>query len=536
MYQYVESVEEKGSPGASADPGRGAGIGLRHVWGAIAARKAVVGAAIIVGLAGAAAFGALVPARYTASMQVLIDPNDLRVVERVLRTPSQMGDAHIAQVESQVRVLTSDNVLRRVVEREKLAQDPEFVGDPEDGAGFAKMLAGLFGSGSKTARTDPVLTALRALRKRVSSKRAERTYVVDIAVWSRDPDKSVHIADALAEAFVDEQAIARGDAARRVATSLAGRVKELKDAVETAEQKVEDYKRTHGIVATSGQLLDERQVGELNTQLVLARTRVAEIKARYDQIRALQRSKADPGAIAEAVQSPTITALRSQLADVLRREGELMTTLGPKHPGVAEIQSQARNIRRLVTEETGRIAASARNDLERAEANAAALAQNLDSFKRGLETTNEASVRLRELQRDVQATRSVYEAFLVRSREVTEQEQLDTANIRVISPAEPPERRSWPPRLIYLLAAGLVAGLGLGVLLAVGLLWLDRSRPTLSEEQTVSNRQTLSNQEEPAIPARNGSRPADVLASGRKPAPRPVASRELVTGQPGART
>ena len=40
---------------------------------------------------------------------------------------------------------------------------------------------------------------------------------------------------------------------------------------------------------------------------------------------------------------------------------------------------------------------------------------------------------LRELERDVVASRAVYESFLVRARETGEQERLDTKNIRVIS-------------------------------------------------------------------------------------------------------
>src|SRR5262249_20624540 len=148
--------------------------------------------------------------------------------------------------------------------------------------------------------------------------------------------------------------------------------------------------------------------------LVLARTRVAETKARYDKINELQRSKADHSAIVEATGSATITALRTQLAEILRREGEINATLGKRHPAVIEIESQARRIQRLIDEEVVRIRDAARNDWERAVANEATLSAALDKLKVSLEITNEASVRLRELERDVAANRSVYEAFLVR--------------------------------------------------------------------------------------------------------------------------
>ena len=66
---------------------------------------------------------------------------------------------------------------------------------------------------------------------------------------------------------------------------------------------------------------------------------------------------------------------------------------------------------------------------------------------------------------------ALYETFLSRSQEITQRQQIDTSNIRVISRAVPPKSRSWPPRTMILLAAGAFAGLvlGVGAALALGL-------------------------------------------------------------------
>jgi len=71
-------------------------------------------------------------------------------------------------------------------------------------------------------------------------------------------------------------------------------------------------------------------------------------------------------------------------------------------------------------------------------------------------------VTLRELERDVQANRTVYEAFLVRARETGEQERVDTKNIRVISRADLPLQRSFPPSNLLLAMAALLFGLASG--------------------------------------------------------------------------
>ena len=276
-------------------------------------------------------------------------------------------------------------------------------------------------------------------------KRAERTYVVDVSVTSQDPAKAARLANAVAQAYLAEQTDVRSDAARQISQSLSARLNELKDRVREAEDRVETFKARNNILGASGQLVSEQQLSELNNQLGVAHARTAAAKARLDQVERLQLSKDEIGAFPEAVQSQTIAALRSQYAEVMRREAEQMTSLGQRHPAVIEIQAEAARLRKMIEDEIHRIALSARSEYESARANEAALAANLETLKHSAVTTNEAMVTLRELERDVQASRAVYELFLVRARETGEQERLDTKNIRVISRAELPQGRSFPP-------------------------------------------------------------------------------------------
>jgi polysaccharide biosynthesis transport protein len=399
------------------------------------------------------------PHRYTATTQILIDPTDLHAVGNDLNPANQMSDAAVMQVESQVRVLTSDSVLRRVVKAQALDHDTEFAGRPSP----LRSLLRSIGLGQATTTTDGTLAALTALRRALVVKRAERTYVVDASVTSRDPEKAARLANAVAQAYLAEQTEVRSDAARQISQSLSARLNELKDRVREAEERAEAFKARNNIVGASGQLVNEQQLSELNNQLGAARARSAEAKARLDQVERLQQSKADIGAFPEAVQSPTITALRSQYAEIVRREAEQMTSLGARHPAVIEIQAQADRLRRMIEEEVNRTALSARSEYESAHANEDMLARSLEALKHNAIVTNEAMVTLRELERDVQASRAVYEAFLVRARETGEQERLDTKNIRVISRADLPLNRSFPPSNLMLALAALVLGVGSGI-------------------------------------------------------------------------
>jgi uncharacterized protein involved in exopolysaccharide biosynthesis len=230
---------------------------------------------------------------------------------------------------------------------------------------------------------------------------------------------------------------------------------------------VEEFKARNNIVGASGQLVNEQQLSELNNQLSLARARTAEAKSRFEQLAALQRSSTDIGAFTEALGSQTMTALRAQYAEVMRREAELTTTLGPRHPAVMEVHAQAQRLRRVIAEEINRIFEATRSDYERARASEEGLARGLETLKRNTLAINEARVALRELERDVQANRTVYESFLMRSRETGEQERLDTKNVRIISRAEMSLRRSSPPSFALIGFAALVLGASAGMGLAL---------------------------------------------------------------------
>jgi hypothetical protein len=181
----------------------------------------------------------------------------------------------------------------------------------------------------------------------------------------------------------------------------------------------------------------------------------------------------DAGAIAEAVQSQTVAALRAQQAEVLRRKAELTARLGERHPSIADINAQAHDLQQQVDREVGRLAQAARGDYERAQATRQALLTRLNGLKQEAVTTNQALVRLRELEREVEASRAVYQSFLTRSRETSEQERVNTTNVRVLSEANVPNKRAFPPRTLIVLALALAFGAAAGAGLGFARDWTD---------------------------------------------------------------
>ena len=434
-------------------------IDFSKIWSALWRGRTTILITTAAALALAVAFVVLAPHEYTAVTQILIDPTDLRAVGAEAQ-PTQMNDAALMQIESQVNVLTSDAVLRRVVVSEGLERDPEFVHGPS----FINVLLG-----KDAVPGGRALAALNELKRRVKVKRDERTFVVEVDVTSRDPAKAVRIANAIAQAYLAEQTQVRADAARQVSQSLSARLATLKDSVRDADEKVEAFKTRNNLLAANGQLVTDQQLTDMNNQLSAAHARTADAKARLEQVEQVQRSKDENGAFPAALQSPTITALRGQYAEVMRREAEQTASLGALHPAVIDIQAQAQRLRHMIDAEIDRAAVAARTEYESAKSSEQMLADNFTALKRTAVDNGEAMVGLRELERDAQASRDIYQAFLVRARETGAQEQVDTKNIRVLSKADLPQKRSSPPPSILVALAALMLGAAAGT--GIVLIW-----------------------------------------------------------------
>ncbi len=461
---WIDPGERLRSP--RPQPDTSAEIG--DLWRILRARRAwIIGTAAIL-TAIAVAYAMLAPPLYTATAQILIDPRDKQIVSNDVNPVAMAPDGGVIQVESQARVIESDSVLTRAVIAAGLLNDPEF-GAPGNGvlARIQRAFDGADRTGDTADATKAEGRAVRALRRKLAVKRADKVFVVDVVVTASDPDKAARIVNAIATAYLQDQSDARAEAATRASAELGSRLEDLRRQVNQAENKVERFKAEKGLISASGRLISEQQLAESNNRIVGARARTAEARTRLQQIKDARGTAFGADATPEAIQSPVIERLRAQYAELVSKEADLRTQLGDRHPNIEAVRTQLQGVRRLIEAELNRLSKSAETDFQRAEANEKALAAGLETLKRGSVVSGEASVRLRELEREVDSSRAVYANFLNRSREIKEQIGIDTTNARVIGWARPPQDRSWPLR-VPLIIGGLISGLGLGAGLAFG--------------------------------------------------------------------
>ncbi len=452
-------IVEPGYPGGRASEASLA-EDLRVLARAFSSRwRLIAGIASLFILAGFV-FVWLTPKTYTSTVSIFIDPRerglvDLGVAPTGMGSSSQGADG--ALVDSQMTILTSRSVLGKLVERERLDADPTFVSDVTGPlAELRRAVATLLYAGDRSRVDDvsPFDKALVGLQKAVEVKRVDNTYVLDVSVTTGSPTGSATLANALSDIYLSDGQSVVDDSARESAASLEARLVELGRITEEAQQAVEIYRRENGLLDTAGVPLAERQVGELNSQLLGASVAAEAAKAALDALR-------ESGAGASA--SELASQLRMEIGQARAEESTLTDTYGPRHPRLIRAQEHRRALEKALDAELARVLAKAQADYRAAAAQQAALEGMLARAQEKLAHSNAASVKLRELEQAAKQNRELFDSFSTKAKQAREQISLPATTARVISPARPATRPTAPRAKLILAASaflGCVVGFG----------------------------------------------------------------------------
>jgi capsular exopolysaccharide synthesis family protein len=236
---------------------------------------------------------------------------------------------------------------------------------------------------------------------------------------------------------------------------------------------------------TKGETVNGQQISDLNSKLIAARAEAAEAKAKYDQVAQIVQNKVDPGSVAEALASDTIARLRGQYAQLRISEADLSSRYGAQHPQVMSVRAQLRDTQRLITDEVGRILQSRRHGYEVAAAREASLQKSLNTLQDVSGESGQAEVRLRELQREADANRTLFESFLGHYKEASARASFELPEARIVTSASIPVQPSFPKPILFF-GLALPLGMALGSMLAIGIDRLDRRVKTMDEVEQIS--------------------------------------------------
>ena len=472
-------------------------LSILQVLGIVWRRKWIIAACIVVALSAAIVANGVITPRYTATASLIVEPRQQTVIE--IESVISSLPVSLETMQSEVQVIKSPTVAKRVVDSLGLAALAEFnpaldESDPGIADEIKSAVKGLF---------KPVIAWLRdepASRRGIELAQAPGTWdtppdeqrrdsgetrvlgrfldnldvaiqgssrVIEVSYTTNDPLLSQQIANAVAQAYIQDQVNLKSEALAGANTFLSGRIEDLRTDVVAAERAVEEFRETTPIISEDDGILLAEQVYALNRKKMDAQLELDTINERLARLQAAMR--AGGGTAFDGVASTVIDELRLEEMRLRQEESQLMSTLGPKHPHVVSLRSELAKRRQQMREEAQRLLGGLQNEQEIALQRLGSINTSLENLQGDSDTLNAAQLELRALEREAEATRQVFESFLNRYKE-TSQLDYDQAQSRILSLASIPTGPSFPKtRLNYAIAFVLACGVGALIILALEL-------------------------------------------------------------------
>lgn len=420
-------------------------------------------------LAGMSKF--VLPTTYKASAQILIDPQEFRSFDADAPTTTLEANSAINYVESQMGVIGSERVLLRVIRDQGLvnAAAPQPEGEPQPESADARR-----------ARDLAENKVLLGLQKTVAITRAERSFLVNITVSDKNPERAADLANAVVKAYGEVNAVDRMASARRLAADLNARVDNLRQQLGASETKLLNFKIEHNLVGLNDKAIAERRISEAADALTAAENREAQARTRLKQ---LETAPSDIGAVAAFGPDPESRQLQVLIEGRAAARGELeqlQSSLGDLHPAVVAGKARLREFDRRISQSLAGLRRSAKSQLAEAQAQATAMNKKLADLAAETTRAREFEAPLHEMESDIEAKRKALTVLQTRWHDADDMSRREAPNFRIISPARAPNTQGKTMGAVMWTIAGGV----IGSALALGGLALASMFETAKEAET----------------------------------------------------
>jgi chain length determinant protein EpsF len=386
----------------------------------------------------------LLPSQYTAETAVVVDvksPDPIAgLVLPALAMPGYMA--------TQVDIINSDRVARKVVRTLGLDKNPEVIEDWKD---------------ATDGKGDIEAWLAELLQKKLDVKPSRESNVISIAFKANNPAFAAAVANAVAQAYLDTAIELKADPARQYANWFEHRSKELRESLDQAQKRLSAYQQEHGIIATDERLESENQkLIDMQAQLVVTQTQNADASSK--------RASDGGETLPEVMQSGVIQQLRSDIARTEGRLKDLSGRLGRNHPQYQGAESELATLNRKLAEEIMRVSVSINTAGRISKGKEAEIRANIEIVKKRIMALKKGHGEASLLQQEVANAQRAYDAVSQRASQSNLESQTQQTNASVLSPAVEPLKPSSPKVLLNIALSIFLGGLlGVGAALLMEL-------------------------------------------------------------------
>ncbi|WP_243431781.1 GumC family protein [Aliamphritea spongicola] len=455
-------------------------IDLRQYWRTIMQRKwSILSFALVVTLLTIMVVFSIKPT-YRATTTLLIEAQQANVVsiEEVYGVDSSNNEYYLTQFE----ILKSRQLAEKVITELNLLNNPEFNPEPSFISSKVAELRESLGINQlledhlnivQVELTDEELAAEHfqevtdEFLKKLNVSPVRKTQLVKISFEAHDRLLSATIANAIADAYIDNDLEARLALTSKASEWLTVQLSGLRETLKASERRLQEYRDSQGIVGQDGGLdIANTELELVSDKLVDARRDRLALESVYRQVRAI--SKNNPSAferIPAVLQHPLVQSLKGSVLVVELKKSELAKRYGAKHPKMQAAQSELDNARRSLNSQILAVVNGIESEYRAAVASEGSLKSAVNQTKSELQSINRKEYGLKELEQEVEANRQLYDTFFSRLNETNATGDLQSANARISDPAIAP-RKPAKPKKALIVALAFIVSIMFGIMVA----------------------------------------------------------------------
>lgn len=324
---------------------------------------------------------------------------------------------------------------------------------------------------SEAARSSPqYLQVITSLQKKIEAEPEKDTNIIKITARAGDPQTAAKIANSVAEAYREENILARNRQVREASQFIESQLMEMNERLGLSEEQLKAFKERQGGVplsdAASAALsnLVAKEAEQEKTQRILdGVTR---------EIRLLKESpdaalKAGGQALFDPP-DPSISKINATILEAQLERGNLLLTLTPLHPQIKQLDAKLAGLRAdyLRELEARRLALEGRLRASQVAAQAA---------RADLQGMPESTLEEARLQREVKVNEDLRSLLKKKGEEAQIREKEQIQEVTIVRPAVEPTKPKAVTQTATKTVVGLVIGLVLGVVLSLIVESLDTS-------------------------------------------------------------
>lgn len=452
-------------------------IDLKKKWHAIwSAKWSIFALVALVTLLAALALSQVQPV-YRASTTVMIEAkgNQLVAFQQVYDSTGLLGE----YMQTQLGLITSRDVAERVVEKLNLTQHPTF--DPRQQPQPLINIKPLINRakiavfGEDPDSIEQILTeeeildfATSRFMERTSVSVEGKSQLVRIAFDMTDRFTAALAANAIADSYIESQLEAQMDMSVKATTWMNSRLDELRGSLKEAENRLQAYREQEGLVDIDGvATISTNELGMIGDRMIDARSQRAEAESQYRQVQSMSSQGWERMASVPAVLGhPLIQQFKAEQARAQAKVDELSGRYGERFPAMQSARSDLNAATASLRSQVEQVVAGIERNYQLALANENSLRASFNQNKEQIQDISGKEFKVRELTRDVESNRALYETFMTRLQETTATQDLASTNARIVDRAIPPAEPAAPNKKLLLIIA-VVLSLIAGVVIAL---------------------------------------------------------------------